>query len=94
MQQMRPPDFIHHADELIAYGIHKCLETKNNEAFGLPDNELLEIYQNIFDKTLEISTEYNQKLNSLDKTYSHNNYFKSSQCRVDLNNRFNWIETF
>lgn len=88
------PDFIHHADELIAYGIHKCLETKNNEAFGLPDNELLEIYQNIFDKTLEISTEYNQKLNSLDKTYSHNNYFKSSQCRVDLNNRFNWIETF
>lgn len=88
------PDFTHHADELIAYGIHKHLETKNNEAFGLSDNDLLKIYQEIFDKTHEISIEYNQKLNSLAKTYSHNNYFKSSQCRIDLNNKFNWVETF
>ena len=87
------PDFIHHADELIAYGMYKYLAENNIEAFDASDDQLPQAYNKIFEKTSEISIDYSTKLSALEKTYSHNNYFKSSQCRVDLNNQFNWIDS-
>jgi hypothetical protein len=83
------PDFIQHADELLSYGIYKYI-------FSGEDNDdktnLESVYKKVFDAINGISNTHKEKLTEAGKTYSHNNYFKSSQSRVDLNNKFNWFE--
>jgi hypothetical protein len=86
------PDFIQHADELLSYGMHKFIINNGNDAYTMKKVDLDNIYEQIFIAVSSISTNHKEKLTQAGKTYSHNNYFKSSQSRIDLNGEFNWFE--
>lgn len=87
------PDFIQHADELICYGMNKRFLEIEQEAFNSSADDLSRIYDQIFNAIEEITSNHKEKLRLAGKTYSHNNYFKSAQSRIDLNGVFNWFET-
>jgi len=79
-----------YSDELMTYGIYKFIGTD----LKLYDNSnnLLEAY-NETARTIEIEIQKNKKeLESIDKTFSFNGYFKKPKCRYDFNLQQNIIE--
>lgn len=86
------PDFVQHADELLSYGMYKKFINSNQAAFDMSITDLDQTYSEVFNNIEKISSTHNAKLSQAGKTYSHNNYFKSAQSRIDLNGAFNWFE--
>ena len=84
-------DFIFYADEFMSYGIYKLL--KKNELFKTFEPLLGEYYHEIFDTIKAIVENEKVRLNSLDMTYSHNEYFKSERAVSDLNEKMSFAET-
>jgi hypothetical protein len=85
-------DFVDYADELFAYGIYRLLEQK--QILGLINDNaiLLQAYEEIFKNiNSNVIIEKDKKV-SQEQTYSHNSYFKSAKCRIDLNECLNWSE--
>jgi AIPR protein len=86
------PDFVQHADELLSYGMYKSFINSNQAAFGMSTTDLDKTYSDVFNNVEKTSSAHKTKLSEAGKTYSHNNYFKSAQSRIDLNGVFNWFE--
>ena len=84
-------DFIFYADEFMSYGIYKLL--KKNELFKTFEPLLGEYYHEIFDTIKAIVESEKVRLNALDMTYSHNEYFKSERAVSDLNEKMSFCET-
>lgn len=84
-------DFIFYADEFMSYGIYKLL--KKNELLKTFEPLLGEYYHEIFDTIKAIVENEKVRLNALDMTYSHNEYFKSERAVSDLNEKMSFCET-
>ena len=84
-------DFIFYADEFMSYGIYKLL--KKNELLKTFEPLLGEYYHEIFDTIKAIVESEKVRLNALDMTYSHNEYFKSERAVSDLNEKMSFCET-
>ena len=84
-------DFIFYADEFMSYGIYKLL--KKNELLKTFEPLLGEYYHEIFDTIKAIVESEKVRLNALDMTYSHNEYFKSERAVSDLNEKMSFAET-
>ena len=74
-------DFIYSADELMVFAIYKSLKVQNKLSL---DIELLEIYKIQFQKNQQIVKKEKDYKNSINSTYSHNDYFKSEKSFYDL----------
>jgi len=74
-------DFIYSADELMVFAIYKSLKVQNKLSLDL---ELLEIYNEQFQKIQQIVKNEKDYKNSINSTYSHNDYFKSEKSFYEL----------
>lgn len=83
-------EFVNHANELLAYGIYKRLETDLSQ---INDMDKLKVaYQTAFntiDQIVQSEIETRQKGN---QAFSFNSYFKGSKCRVDYNRMVGILE--
>lgn len=84
------PDIILHIDEIMAYSIHRLLPTGYN--LRKINTPLLPNYEKAFAAILVISQEEQLELRKNNLSYAHNNYFKNSKSRYDLNKKMGWVE--
>jgi hypothetical protein len=82
-------DFIYSADELMVFAIYKSLKVQNKLSLSL---ELLEIYNEQFQKIQQIVRKEKDYKDSINSTYSHNDYFKSEKSFYDLMQINQWKE--
>jgi len=76
-------DFIFYADELMSYGIYKLL-LSNNMLMKYEDT-LEGNYSKTFQSIQKIVSNEKERLERLDMTYSHNEYFKSERAVSNIN---------
>ncbi|NOT18470.1 MAG: AIPR family protein [Sulfuriferula sp.] len=86
------PDLIQHADEILCYGIYKNLVASTRITTDIDASILNEAYTTVFTQLESICANQKSELTRHGRTYSHNNYFKSAQSRIDLNREAGWIE--
>jgi len=83
-------DFIKHFDEIVCYGMYKYFQMNNLEIDN--DENLKKAYDYSIKIIEKIVNEEQASKESVDETYSHNNYFKNSKSRYDYNKQAKIIE--
>jgi translation elongation factor EF-1beta len=84
-------EFIAYADELIAYGIYKELESN---LLNIEDKQkLVDAYKKVISRIDLIIKENIEEHKKVDKTFSYSSYFKKPKCRIDYNKISSIVES-